>query len=362
MKDILRSLCLQIGMSGHEEPVGKFIRSEFEKCTNDILCDNLGNLTAVFKSENPNAKNVMIFAHMDQLGLIVKNVDNDGYLKIERVGGIPEKILPGLEVVIGTQDGGYIEGVIGNRSHHITPAEEKYHVSKLAELYIDCGFYGAKEAEEAGVKVGSPVIYKPRFTNLKGDVCYGTAMDNRGGCAILIDIARRIKGKKLDTNIFLTATVLEEYNLRGAKVAASYIKPDCAIALDVAITGDTPDTKGVFPVKLGDGPVLSLYNFHGRGTLNGTMPHPKLVKMVEQFCKEDDIPLQRIATAGLLTDASYVQLCDKGVPVIDLGFPCRYTHTAVEMCDAGDLVLLSKLTEKLALSITADMDFVKSYR
>ncbi len=362
MKDILRSLCLQIGMSGHEEPVGKFIRSEFEKCTDNILCDNLGNLTAVFKSQNPTAKNVMIFAHMDQLGLIVKNIDNDGFLKIERVGGIPEKILPGLEVVIGTQDGNYIEGVIGNRSHHITPVEEKYHVSKLAELYVDCGFYGAEEAEKAGVKVGSPIIYKPRFTNLRGDVCYGTAMDNRGGCAILVDIARRLKGRELDTNIFLTATVLEEYNLRGAKVAASYIKPDCAIALDVAITGDTPDTKRVFPVKLGGGPVLSLYNFHGRGTLNGTMPHPMMVNMVEQICQDDDIPLQRIATSGLLTDASYVQLCDKGVPIIDLGFPCRYTHTAVEMCDVSDLMLLSNLTEKLALSITKDVNFIKSYK
>ncbi len=361
MKDILKELCLQIGMAGHEEPVGKYIRTEFEKCTDEILCDNIGNLSAVFRSKKPNAKNVMIFAHMDQLGLIVKNIDENGFLKIERVGGIPEKILPGLEVVIGTQSGDYIGGVIGNRSHHITPPEEKYHVSKLNELYVDCGFYSAQEAAKAGVVVGSPIIYKPRFNNIRDDICYGTAMDNRGGCAILIDLARKFKGKELDCNIFITATVLEEYNLRGAKVAASYIKPDCAIALDVAITGDTPDTKGVFPVKLGGGPVASLYNFHGRGTLNGTMPHPKMVKLVEEYCKSADIPLQRIATTGLLTDASYVQLMDNGVAIIDLGFPCRYTHTAIEMCDVNDLVLLSQLTENIALQITPEQDFTKNY-
>ncbi len=361
MKNILKELCLQVGLSGHEEPVGKYIRAEFKKCTDEVLCDNIGNVSAVFRSKDPNAKNVMIFAHMDQLGLIVKNITPCGYLKIERVGGIPEKILPGLEVIIGTKSGEYISGVIGNRSHHITPIEQKYNVSKLNELYVDCGFYGEQEAIDAGVVVGSPIIYKPRFNNIKGDVCYGTAMDNRGGCAILIDLAQRFKGKELGCNIFITATVLEEFNLRGAKVAANYIKPDCAIALDVAITGDTPDTAGVFPVKLGGGPVLSLYNFHGRGTLNGTMPHPKLVSMVEDYCQKADIPLQRIATAGLLTDASYVQLSENGVPVVDLGFPCRYTHTAIEMCDVRDLVLLSQLTENIALQITPDQDFTRSY-
>ncbi len=361
MKKNLEKLCLSQGMSGHEINVGKLMRREFEQFTSEILTDNIGNITAVFRSKRSDAKNVMVFGHMDQLGLVIKNVDSDGYIQFDRVGGIPEKILPGLEVIVGTDDGGYIPAVVGNRSHHITPIEDKYKVAKLAELYIDAGFDSDSQAYEAGVSVGNPIIYRPRFVEM-GNKCYGTALDNRGACAILLDLASRFKDTDIGVNVFLTATVLEEYNLRGASVAAEYIKPDCAIALDVAISGDTPDTKGIFPVKLGSGPVMSRYNFHGRGTLNGTIPHPVIVEMVRKICAEKEMPLQVIATSGLLTDASYVQLLGEGVPVIDLGFPCRYTHTAVETCCIDDLIALSTLTELLIKMVTPELNFKKEYR
>ncbi len=360
MKKILKELCLLEGMSGHEINVGRYIRREFERYTDDILTDNIGNITAVFKSQKPDAKNVMVFGHMDQLGLIVKNIDDDGFITIDRVGGIPEKILPGLEVLLGTADGGYLTAIVGNRSHHITPAEEKYTVAKLAQLYVDAGFRSREEALKAGVQIGNPIIYRPRFREMNS-LCYGTAMDNRGACAVLLDLAEKFSGKDCGVNVYLTATVLEEYNLRGAAVAAGYIKPDCAMALDVAISGDTPDTKGVFAVKLGDGPVMSRYTFHGRGTLNGVIPHPVMVDLVREVCESEDIPLQNIATSGLLTDASYVQLLGEGVPVIDLGFPCRYTHTAVETCDIHDLIALSSLTYSLIKRITPQVNFKREY-
>ncbi len=361
MRELLEKLCMLEGMSGHEINVGKFIRKEFERYTDEILTDNIGNITAVFRSEKSNAKNVMVFGHMDQLGLIVKNIDSDGFITIDRVGGIPEKILPGLELLVGTSNNCYIPAVMGNRSHHITPIEDKYKVSKLAELYVDAGFKSEQEAKAAGVCIGNPIIYKPRFGEMQSK-CYGTAMDNRGACAILIDLASKFSGTDCGVNVFLTATVLEEYNLRGAAVAAGYIKPDCAVALDVAISGDTPDTKGVFDVKLGDGPVLSRYTFHGRGTLNGVIPHPVVVDTVKDICEKEKIPLQLIATSGLLTDASYVQLLGEGVPVVDLGFPCRYTHTAVETCDVKDLIELSKLSEQLVKRITPELNFKKEYK
>lgn len=341
MKEILKELCSQPGVSGYEDCVGK--------------------LMAEFKARDPKAKKVMVFAHMDQLGFVVKRIDAAGFLGVERLGGIPEKILPGLEVLVRTCGGKWIPGVIGNKSHHVTDASEKYKVIPIQELYVDLGLSSSKEAAEVGIVPGCPVVYKPRFTELVRERCYGTALDNRGGCAILLELAKRLAGAECALDVYLVGTVQEEYNLRGAMVACASVEPDFAIALDVAITGDTPDMGGKLPVSLDAGPVMSMYNFHGRGTLNGTIPHPRLVEMTENAAKELKIPLQRIASCGILTDASYVQLYGRGVPVIDLGFPCRYTHTAVELCSIKDLKQLSCLVEKILRNAPEDIEFTRKY-
>ena len=141
----------------------------------------------------------------------------------------------------------------------------------------------------------------------------------------------------------------------------SAIRPDFAIALDVVLTGDTPDAGGTPPARVGGGPALGMYNFHGRGTLNGSIPHPGLVELVRNTAREKGIPLQRFASCGMLTDASYVQLVGAGVPVIDLGFPCRYTHTPVELCSIRDLEELAELTEAVLRAMPARTDFRRNY-
>lgn len=361
IKETLKELSCLPAVSGYEECVGKYMYRWFSKYANQVTTDTAGNLIAEFKSQNPDAKRAMVFAHMDQLGFVVKNIDEAGFLRIERLGGIPEKILPGLEVLVRNCNGKWLSGVIGNKSHHVTDASEKYRVIPIQELYVDLGLNSFEEAEELGIMTGCPVVYKPRFTELTEDRCYGTALDNRGGCAILLDLAEKLSESPCDLNVFLVGTVQEEYNLRGAMVACAAVDPDFAIALDVAITGDTPDMGGKLPVSLGEGPVMSMYNFHGRGTLNGTIPHPYLVEMAEHAAAELGLPLQRMASCGILTDASYVQLYGKGVPVIDLGFPCRYTHTAVELCSMKDLEQLSCLAEKILRNTPGDADFRRKY-
>lgn len=361
MKEILKELCSLPGLSGYEERVGRYIWKQFSRYSSRVMSDTLGNIIAEFPSGNPNAKRAMVFAHMDQLGFVVKKIEAGGFLKIERLGGIPEKILPGMEVLVRTRQGEWIGGVIGNKSHHVTPPEDKYRVAPIAELYVDLGMDSEKEVMDRGILVGAPVIYKSRFAELSEDRCYGTAMDNRGGCAVLLDLATRLSEQPCDVDVYLVATVQEEYNLRGALVGCASVEPDFAIALDVSITGDTPDMGGMIPVSLGKGPVLSMYNFHGRGTLNGTIPHPYMVKMAEEAARKLGIPLQRVASCGILTDASYVQLFGKGVAVIDLGFPCRYTHTAVELCSISDLKALSDLVEQMLKDAPQDISFERRY-
>ena len=342
--------------------MGKYLYRFYQGLADSVETDVAGNLIACFRCGKENPRKAMVFAHMDSLGLIVKKIESNGFLRIERLGGIPEKTLPALEVLVRSETGRWINGIIGNKSHHITDASEKYKVIPYQELYIDLGVGNAQAVRELGIEVGCPVVYLPRFQELQNGNCYGTAMDNRGGCAVVMELAEMLKANPCeDLDIYLVATVQEEYNLRGGMVAAAAIKPDFAIALDVALTGDTPDMNDSLPVKVGSGPVLGMYNFHGRGTLNGSIPHPTLVKLTRDAAAECGMELQRFASCGMLTDASYVQLVDSGIPVIDLAFPCRYTHTSVEVCNVDDLRKLARLVEAVLHSVKKEICFRRDY-
>lgn len=358
----LRDLALLPGPSGYEDCVGKYLYRYYREVADSVQTDAAGNVIARFGCGRENARRGMIFAHMDSLGLIVKRIEHDGFLRVERLGGIPEKALPAVEVQVRTEAGQWIDGVIGSRSHHAEEASSKYTVTPYKELYVDIGADTAEEVRALGIEVGCPIVYRPRWEKLQNGRCYGTALDNRGGCAVIMELARRLKERPCkDFDLYLAATVQEEYNLRGGMVAAQAIRPDFAIALDVVLTGDTPDARQTLPTKVGGGPALGMYNFHGRGTLNGSIPHPKLVELVRSAAQERRIPLQRFAACGMLTDASYVQLTGEGVPVIDLGFPCRYTHTPAEMCSINDLESLADLVETVLHRIPARLDFRRDY-
>ena len=171
----------------------------------------------------------------------------------------------------------------------------------------------------------------------------GTAVDDRAACAVIVEVARALLTAKPKPTVHLVFSVLEEFNLRGAVTAAQVLQPDIAIQLDLILATDTPDMTARGDVRLGGGPAMSLYSFHGRGTLNGTIPHPALVKLFSDTAAAEKLNLQKSAHIGVLTDSSYVQLVGQGVASIDLGFPMRYSHSALEVCDLGDLMGLTQL-------------------
>ncbi len=171
---------------------------------------------------------------------------------------------------------------------------------------------------------------------------------------MVAEVARLLAPLSGRPTIHFVFSTQEEYSLRGAMVAAQTLKPDIAIQLDLMLATDTPDMEARGDLALGCGPGMSLYNFHGRGTLNGTIPHPALVSLFESAAHDAGLPLQRSAQVGVLTNSSYVQLVHGGVATIDLGFPCRYTHSAIEVCDLSDLVSLSALLVVGLSSIEAD--------
>ena len=207
-----------------------------------------------------------------------------------------------------------------------------------AEITVDGGFSSAADVESAGIRIGSPVVYKPQASVLNNHRIVGTSIDDRAGCAVLLEVARLLNKRKSGPPVHLAFTVLEEFNLRGAQTLAQQLLPDIAIQLDLMLATDTPDMQAKGDMVLGGGPGMSLYSFHGRGTLNGVIPHPAMVNLFEKTAIAEGIPLQRSAQTGILTDLSYVQLAGSGVASIDIGFPMRYSHSAREVCDVSDLV------------------------
>ena len=346
------SLMMIPGLSGFEGTVRRYIKAELKALGLSSRTDMLGNLIATIEG-NPKLPSVMLIGHMDQLGLIVRKIEASGMIRAERVGGVPERALAAHEVLLCLGQGRTLPGIIANKSHHATTPEEKYRVVPYQELYIDCGFRSAEEAVAAGINIGTPIVYAPNVVQLAGGRIGGTSVDDRAACAIMLELARATRELRDLPTIHLVFSVLEEFNLRGAVTAAQVLQPDICIQLDLALATDTPDMGHRGDVRLGAGPVMSMFSFHGRGTLNGCIPHPALVQLFQSTADHEKITLQRSAHIGALTETSYVQLVGKGVASIDMGFPARYTHSALEVCDLADLESLTRLLVAALLRIDA---------
>lgn len=348
LRRTLTELMLIPGLSGHEDRVRGAIRTHLDGLEIKSRSDRLGNLIATLPGD-PDAPSVMVFTHMDQLGFVVRRIEPNGLIRVERLGGVPERALASQAVLICGDNGHDVPGVIANKSHHATAPEEKYQVVPCRSVYIDTGLESADAVAAAGIRIGTPVVYHPRVLELAGDRLAGTSVDDRAGCAVLIEVARLLAERSERPTVHLVFSVQEEFNLRGALPAAEVLKPDIAIQIDLMLATDTPDMAGEGDVALGGGPAISLYSFHGRGTLNGVIPHPAMVRLFEDAAAAETMRLQRSAKVGVLTDLSYVQLVGEGVAAIDVGFPMRYSHSSLEVCDLSDL---DRLVQLLGAALT----------
>jgi putative aminopeptidase FrvX len=346
LADLTLELMRIPGLSGHEGRVRRAVAAHLRAIVPDadLRVDTLGNLSVELPSTVGDAPAVLVFAHLDQLGLIVRKVEPGGFLRVERLGGVPERALASQAVVFQLRDGRTLPGVIANKSHHATAPEEKYRVIPYQELYVDAGFESAEAVRAAGIDVGTPVVYAPDAVRLGEHRIAGTSVDDRAACAVLVEVLRALArpGVRRPRTV-IGFSVQEEFNLRGALPMIRRADPALVLQLDLVLATDTPDMAARGDVRLGAGPAMSLYSFHGRGTLNGLIPHPRLVAHVEETAAAAGLPLQRSAHVGALTETSYAQLEGPGLACIDLGFPCRYTHSSREVCDVRDLAALTRL-------------------
>lgn len=300
--------------------------------------DRLGQVAVGFGPERADDPSVLVTAHLDELGLTVRGIDRDGMLRVHRLGGMPERVLPGLRVLVHTR-GGDVPAVVGIKSHHLTPPEDKYVARPAAGLYLDMGASTDDEARAVGVRVGDPVTYRGDWTTLAGGRFSGKSLDDRLGVAALLAYVDRLVKEAPRRRVIVAFTAQEEFNVRGTLALVAKFSPDVVLNVDVAPATDTPDLVGEGAVRLGDGPTLSRLSFHGRGTLGGLIPHPALVRAVEAAAERESTGVQYDAMVGVITDAAFVTMAAAdGIAAIGIGIPVRYTHSPVETAQLSDVV------------------------
>lgn len=341
------------GLSGHEGRVRRHLKRLLHELGLEGRTDRVGNLIVTVEGTH-DGPIVMLFGHMDQIGFFVRRVEPNGLIRLERLGGIPERVLAGTPVLFCVGEGRDVPGVIGSKSNHVLAEHEKYEVERLADVFVDVGLSTADEVRAKGIDIGTPVVYEPAARRLGESCMAGTSIDDRGACAVLVETLRELRNLPSRPTTHVVFSVQEEFNVRGAFIAAQALKPDIAVQLDITIASDTPDLAHLGEAMLGRGPVISMYNFHGRGTLNGVIPHPALPQLFTKVAVQREIPVQRSAVVGLLTDGAYVQLAGDGVASIDIAYPARYAHSPNEVCDMRDLANLTQLLLAALANIEAD--------
>jgi len=238
--DLLRKLSNAFGVSGFEDEVREMIQSLVAPHVDEVKIDALGNILAIRKSANPDAKTLMLDAHTDEIGFIVKWIEKDGFLRFAPLGGWDPRIVPGHRVVIQTRSGKMQTGVIGTAPPHILSADERKSLIPIEKMFIDIGASSVEEAKEMGVHIGDPLTIHYPFQEIKDGYVTGKAFDDRAGCAVLIETAERTAGQDLGVNIVFAFVFGEEVGLRGARTAAFQIEPDLAIAVEGTIGADMP--------------------------------------------------------------------------------------------------------------------------
>jgi putative aminopeptidase FrvX len=336
-----------IGPSGAEDTVIRAFRERMGTLGYESSVDPLGNVVVLLKEPAPGWPRIMVSAHLDEIGFVVRKVEPDGYLRVHRVGGINDRVIAGQRLVFLAEDGSLVEGCVGVKGRHVSSDEEAGAAVMVGDAYVDVMEASAEAVRDRGVDVGSLGTYAGPFVS-NGELIRGKALDDRVGVALLLELCRRARSAEFRSGLTLVATVQEEFSVRGGVTAARAVNPDFAICLDIAIATDTPDSGHLGDVSLGNGVVITRFT---RGSANGVIPNPKLHRYASSVAKARGIPFAYGVLQGGLTDASYMQYEARGIPALDLSFPIRYAHSPVETCHMADIKAVADLTLSMVTDI-----------
>lgn len=329
--DLLGELSDAFGVSGFEDEVRERITDLVSPYVDEVKTDTLGNLFATRTGKEEFT--LMLDAHMDEVGFMVKWIDEKGYLRFALLGGWDERIIPSHRVEILTRSGEKRYGVIGSAPPHILKEEERKRPIPLEGMFIDVGASSRQEAVDMGINIGDPLTIHYPFTELYSGYVTGKAFDDRVGCAVMIETARRLAKRDLKVNLVLSFVIGEEVGLRGARTAAYQIDPDLALALEGTIGADMPGIpEESQPVRLGRGPAITVAD-------RSIIVSRRMVEALEQAAvtEEATIPYQyKLPTYGG-TDAGAIHLSRAGVLSGVVSVPCRFIHSPTSTLRLNDL-------------------------
>jgi endoglucanase len=323
---LLRKLSNAYGPPGYEDEVRDLLRAELEGCADETKVDKLGNV--IFWHRGKKGKPlIMLAAHTDEVGFLVRHIEDQGYLRIHAWGVVPN-LLPGQRLLFRGKKGD-LKGVVGTKPPHIMSEEERKKPVVLDDLFVDIGTCTREEAERRGAYVGMTGVFDVEFIDLGDGYIRGKALDDRAGCFVMAEVFKSLKGSPL--NVVAVGTVQEEVGLRGSKTAAYQVDPDYGLAIEGTFAVDMPGmAPHMVPAALRKGPVVTIADA-------SVIAHPTVFKTIVEAAEAEKIPYQfkKIPSGG--TDAGSIHLTKGGIPSGTIAVPCRYIHGPAAITSTEDI-------------------------
>ncbi len=345
LTELIKELSEINAVSGQEDSAFTLVKNYLDNYCQDISSDNLNNLIAKKSalSEDESNPKIMLAAHLDEIGLMVKSIDDKGFIKFATIGGVDPRTLPAQEVIIQGKE--EVAGIIGAMPPHLLSKKERNKAHKLEDLYIDTG--RKPENLQDIVQIGDSVTIKRELTSLQNEFVSGKALDDRAGVLMMLITARELAKIKHEAEVYFVATSQEEIGVKGSQTATYNIFPDIGIAIDVC-HGLMPGVDKGDAAKMADGPAVSF----------GPHVHPDLFNLITETADNYNIPYQKSPTTTPYgTDAASIQITKSGVATALISIPLRYMHTSVEMISLDDVKAGGQLLARVIAEI--DKDFLE---
>lgn len=344
---MLKELTNARGISGNEREAREVMEKHIAPYATEVFTDNLGSLIAKKVGDESGPK-VMVAGHLDEIGLMVTRIDEKGFLYFQTIGGWWSQVMLAQRVTVMTSKGDLV-GVIGSKPPHIMPAEARKKPYEIKDMFIDIGATSKEEAESFGVRPGDSVVPYFEFQQMKNEkLLLAKAWDNRIGCAIAVEVLKRLKDVDHPNVVYGVGTVQEEVGLRGAKTSTSLIKPDIGFAVDTGIAGDTPGiSSNDADSKIGEGPQIIIYDA-------SMISHKGLRDFVIDTADKHEIPYQYASIAAGGTDSGSIHLTANGVPALSIGIATRYIHSHAGIIHEDDFDHAVQLMVEVIKELDAD--------
>jgi len=339
---VLKDLCSQTGVSGSEKELSVFISHLFEIFCDSVEIDPFFNVIGIKRGFGSSKKRILVMAHADEIGFLVKSIDDRGFIRFTNIGGMDSKILLAQEVVIHGRE--RLPGIIGAKPPHLLKPEETKKAVKLDELAIDTGM-DAVQVKKL-ISIGDLITLKTVPLELQGGKFSSKALDNRSGVAVLLRTMENICSVKHENDVYFIANTQEEVGSRGAIIASYNALPDAAVVID-ACHGDMPDAPKDEIFTLGKGPAVAI----------GPNLHRKMTNRLIETAKEGNIPYQTDVEPGDTgTDAWFTQVSRSGIPTVLISVPVRYMHTPVETVSLSDIKNAGRLVAEFVSLSTEELE------